>query len=61
MLIRRQLHLYLYPSFSCQTRLNIMRYIYVNGNWDSTDPGTIDEVRIYNQALKISEIKKLIE
>jgi hypothetical protein len=44
-----------------EMRTSLPPYIYVNGNWDTTDPGTIDEVRIYNQALKISEIRKLAE
>ena len=48
-------------TLSGEMRTSLPPYIYVNGNWDSTDPGTIDEVRIYNQALKISEIRKLAE
>ena len=42
-----------------EMRTSLPPYLYVNGNWNTTDPGTIDEVRIYNQALKISEIRRL--
>ena len=45
---------------SAPMRSNLPPYLYVCGNWHSTHPGLVDEVRIYNRSLSKSEILELI-